>query len=221
MAEYTLVIGNRNYSSWSLRGWLAAKIAGIAFDEIVIPLDEPATKAAIARHSPSGWVPVLEHRGAKIWDSLAIAEYLAEQRPGAGLWPVDTLARATARSVSAEMHSGFAALRNGMPMNIRARFPAKPVTPEMQADIDRIIRLWADCRARFAGVAGRDDGFLFGRLSVADAMFAPIVTRFASYRVPLDEASRRYCATVDSLPEMRHWSELAAKEPWALPSCDP
>ena len=219
MAEYTLVIGNRNYSTWSLRGWLVARMAGIEFDEIVIPLDEPTTKEAIARHSPSGWVPVLKHRGNTIWDSLAIAEYLAELRPG--LWPRDAMARAAARSVSAEMHSGFQALRNTMAMNIRARFAPRPMTEDVRAEIARIEGLWRDCRTRFAATAARDDGFLFGALSIADAMFAPVVTRFASYGVALAEDSRRYCAAVIALPDMQEWIEGASREPWALPQYDP
>src|SRR6185437_7471201 len=167
MAEFTLVIGNRNYSSWSLRGWLMAKIAGIAFDEIVIPLDQPETKAAIANHSPAGRVPVLLHNGLAIWESLAIAEYLHEIRPSAGLWPASAAARAHARVIASEMHAGFVELRTHMPMDIRASHPGKGMTPEVQADIERITGLWRDCRRRFAKTASKDDGFLFGTISAA------------------------------------------------------
>ena len=170
MAEFTLVIGNRNYSSWSLRGWLMAKIAGIDFDEIVVPLDRPETSAAIRKHSPSGRVPVLRHGDVAVWESLAIAEYLNDIRPDAGLWPASVAARAHARAVSAEMHAGFAELRTHMPMDIRASHPGQGMTPEVRADIDRITGLWRDCRQRFAKMASRDDGFLFGTISAADAM---------------------------------------------------
>ncbi len=144
MAEFTVVIGNKNYSSWSLRGWLMARIAGIEFDEIVVPLDRPETQAAIRKHSPSGRLPVLLHRGLAVWDSLAIAEYLNDLKPEVGLWPPSAAARAHARSISAEMHSGFPDLRNSMPMNIRASYPGKGMTPGTRADIERITSLWRD-----------------------------------------------------------------------------
>ncbi len=220
MAEFTLVIGNRNYSSWSLRGWLAAKLAGIEFDEVVIPLDEANTKSEIARYSPSGWVPVLVHRGLTVWDSLAIGEYLAELRPDMKLWPEAPAARAVARAVSAEMHSGFAALREALPMNIRASYPGRTIAPEVQADIQRIVAIWLDCRKRFAGSAARDDGFLFGPVSLADAMFAPVVTRFVTYSVLLDEAAKRYCDAVMALPAMRAWVDAARHETWMIPKLE-
>ncbi|TAJ37145.1 MAG: glutathione S-transferase, partial [Reyranella sp.] len=162
MAEFTLVIGNKNYSSWSLRGWLMARIAGIEFDEVVIPLDRPETQAAIRKHSPSGRVPVLLHRGLAVWESLAIAEYLNDIKPEAGLWPTAAAARAHARSISTEMHAGFMDLRDGMPMNIRASFPGKGMTPGVRADIERITSMWRDTRKRFSTAFGQDDGFLFG-----------------------------------------------------------
>ena len=157
MAEFTVVIGNKNYSSWSLRGWLMARIAGIEFEEILIPLDLPETQAAIRKHSPSGRVPVLLHRGLAIWESLAIAEYLNDLKPEAGLWPSSAAARAHARAISAEMHAGFAELRNNMPMNIRASYPGKGMTPGVRADIERITGLWRDCRKRFAGAFQNKD----------------------------------------------------------------
>ena len=174
MAEFTVVIGNKNYSSWSLRGWLMARIAGIEFDEIVVPLDRPETQAAIRKHSPSGRLPVLLHRGLAVWDSLAIAEYLNDLKPEVGLWPPSAAARAHARSISAEMHSSFADLRANMPMNIRASYPGKGMTPGVRADIERITFLWRDCRKRFAGAFQKDEGFLFGAFGAADAMFAPV-----------------------------------------------
>ena len=216
MADFTLVIGNKNYSSWSLRGWLMAKIAGIEFDEIVVPLDRPETQAAIRKHSPSGRVPVLLHRGLAVWESLAIAEYLNDLKPEAGLWPPSAAARAHARAISCEMHAGFMDLRNNMPMNIRASFPGKRMTPGVRADIERITGLWRDCRKRFAGAFPKDDGFLFGTFGAADAMFAPVVTRFKTYSVTLDSDADAYCAAVLAHPAMKEWADAAAHEPWLI-----
>jgi glutathione S-transferase len=216
MAEFTLVIGNRNYSSWSLRGWLMAKIAGIAFDEIVIPLDRPDTQAAIRKHSPSGRVPVLLHDGLAVWESLAIAEYLHDIRPEAGIWPAASRARAVARAISAEMHAGFAELRTHMPMDIRASWAGRGMTPDVRADIERIAGLWRDCRQRFAKTAAKDDGFLFGPISAADAMYAPVVTRFRTYAVALDPDADAYCRTVLAHPAMVEWIEAARHEPWSI-----
>jgi glutathione S-transferase len=195
MAEFTLVIGNKNYSSWSLRGWLMARIAGIEFEEIVIPLDLPETQGAIRKHSPSGRVPVLLHRGLAVWESLAIAEYLNDLKPEAGLWPAAAAARAHARSISSEMHAGFADLRARMPMNIRASYPGKGMTPAVRADIERITGLWRDCRKRFSTAFDKDEGFLFGTFGAADAMYAPVVTRLRtmasrSTRTPTPTARR-------------------------------
>jgi glutathione S-transferase len=215
-AEFTLVIGNKNYSSWSLRGWLIAKAAGIEFEEIVIPLDLPETQASIRKHSPSGRVPVLLHRGLAVWESLAIAEYLNDLKPEAGLWPAAEAARAHARSISAEMHAGFAELRNNMPMNIRASYPGKGMTPGVRADITRITGLWRDCRKRFAGAAAKDDGFLFGGFSAADAMYAPVVTRFRTYDVKLDSDAEAYCKAVMAHPAMKEWVDAAKIEPWLI-----
>ena len=216
MAEFTIVIGNRNYSSWSMRGWLMAKIAGIEFEEVVIPLDLPETQPAIRKHSPSGRVPVLLHRGLAIWESLAIAEYLNDLKPEAGVWPSSAAARAHARAISAEMHAGFADLRNNMPMNIRASYPGKGMTPGVRADIERISGLWRDCRKRFAGAFQKDDGFLFGAFGAADAMFAPVVTRFRTYGVKLDTDSEAYCNAVLAQPAMKDWIGAAKHEPWLI-----
>lgn len=220
MAEFTLVIGNKNYSSWSLRGWLMARIAGIEFDEIVIPLDRPDTQAAIRKHSPSGKVPVLLHRGLAVWDSFAIAEYLNDIKPEAGIWPPSAAARAHARSISAEMHAGFVDLRTHMPMNIRASYPGRGMTPAVRADIERITSLWRDCRKRFAGAFQKDDGFLFGTFGAADAMFAPVVTRFRTFGVALDEAGNAYCTAVLAHPAMKEWVDAAKHEPWLIDSCE-
>ena len=216
MAEFTVVIGNKNYSSWSLRGWLMARIAGIEFEEIVIPLDLPETQAAIRKHSPSGRVPVLLHRGLAVWESLAIAEYLNDLKPEVGLWPASAAARAHARSISTEMHAGFLELRNNMPMNIRASYPGKGMTPGVRADIERITSMWRDCRKRFAGASPKDDGFLFGPFGAADAMFAPVVTRFRTYGVKLDTDSDAYCNAVLAHPAMKEWIDAAKHEPWLI-----
>ena len=216
MADFTLVIGNKNYSSWSLRGWLMARAAGIEFDEVMIPLDLPDTAASIKKHSPSGKVPVLVHRGLAVWESLSIAEYLNDLKPEAILWPSSQAARAHARSISAEMHAGFGELRSNMPMNIRASYPGKGMTPAVRADIERITGLWRDCRKRFAGAAPKDDGFLFGGFSAADAMYAPVVTRLRTYGVPLESDAEAYCTAILNHPAMKAWCDAAAHEPWLI-----
>src|SRR6516225_5894523 len=216
MADFTLVIGNKNYSSWSLRGWLMAKIAGIEFEEIIVPLDLPETQPTIRKHSPSGRVPVLLHRGLAIWESLAIAEYLNDVKPEAGLWPPSQAARAHARAISAEVHAGFADLRNNMPMNIRASYPGKGMTPQVRADIERITGLWRDCRKRFSTAFQNDEGFLFGAFGAADAMYAPVVTRFRTYGVKLDSDSEAYCTAVLNYAPMKAWIDDAKNEPWLI-----
>ena len=221
MAEFTLVIGNKNYSSWSLRGWLMARIAGIEFEEIVIPLDLPETQPAIRKHSPSGRLPVLLHRGLAVWESLAIGEYLNDLKPEAGLWPAATAARAHARSISCEILAGFAELRSNMPMNIRASYPGKGLTSAVRADIERITGLWRDCRKRFAGAAAnKDEGFLFGTLSAADAMFAPVATRFRTYGVKLDSDAEAYCTAILGYAPMKAWTDDAKNEPWLIAAAE-
>jgi glutathione S-transferase len=212
----TLVIGNKNYSSWSLRAWLALKQAGLEFDEILIPLDEPGFKAEILKHSPSGRVPALTHGDVRIWDSLAIAEYAADLAPEAKLWPEDLAARALARAVSCEMHSGFSALRTHMPMNIRSRFPEEGRKPGVREDIDRMRSIWRICRSRY----GAGGPFLFGRFSVADAMFAPVVTRFRTFAVELGEEEQAYADAIWALDAMRAWSEAATHEPMVIDSAE-
>jgi glutathione S-transferase len=216
MAEITIYLGNKNYSSWSLRPWLALKRTGVAFDEVVIPLDEAATRGTILRHSPSGRVPALKHNELTVWDSLAICEYLAESFPEAALWPLDKAARAVARAVSAEMHSGFAALRGHLPMNVRSSFPNRGLTPEVQADVNRIAAIWRDCRKRFAPTGD----FLFGEFTAADAMYAPVVSRFRTYRVELEEVSQAYVDAVWALPAMQEWSAAAKNEPMIIESAE-
>lgn len=204
----TLVIGTKRYSSWSLRPWLAAKMAGVEFDEVLVTLRQADTKAEILKHSPSGKVPCLIHGGVTVWDSLAICEYLAELHPT--LWPEGREARAVARAVSAEMHSGFPHLRTVCSMDMCAHTPLAEVPPEVEAEVARIVALWGDCRDRFGG---KDGGpFLFGRFSVADAMFAPVVSRFTTFALPMPAAAQAYCDAVWSLAPMQEWKQAACAE---------
>ena len=212
MPDIAIVIGNKNYSSWSLRGWLALKATGAPFEEILIPFRQPDTKREILRHSPSGKVPALKHEGTTVWESLAIGEFLADAYPAAKLWPADLAARAQARAVSAEMHAGFAALRNNMPMDMRASRPGKGLTAEVQDDIDRIGAIWRECRERH----GRSGPYLFGHFTVADAMYAPVVSRFATYGVRLDPVCEAYRKAVTDLPAFEEWYAAAQREPWTI-----
>ncbi|HUN49167.1 MAG TPA: glutathione S-transferase family protein [Stellaceae bacterium] len=212
MADFTLYIGNKNYSSWSLRGWLMLKATGVAFEEVLIRLSEPNTRTEVLRYSPSGRVPALKHGEVLVWDTLAIGEYLAEHFPQAKLWPEDTVARALARSVSAEMHSGFPALRNHFPMNIRSSFPNRPITPEVQPDIDRITAIWHECRTRF----GAEGPFLFGPFTIADAMYAPVVSRFRTYKIEVDAEVSAYCDAIWASPALQEWLAAARNEPWVI-----
>jgi glutathione S-transferase len=208
MAGTTLTISSRNYGSWSLRGWLIAKLAGLAFEEIVLPADDPSTRAELLLLSPSFLVPCLTHDGLAIWDTLAIAEYLHELKPEAGLLPADRAARARCRAVSGEMHSGFAALRSALPMNVKARHPGFKVWAGAQGDIERIATIWRDCLASYQGP------FLFGaQPTLADAMYAPVVTRFLTYDVALDPVSASYCRRIMAWPLMVEWIEAARAEP--------
>lgn len=201
-----LVLGDRSFSSWSLRPWLAAKQAGLPFDEVSVRLHQPGAKENILRHSPSGKVPCLIDGDTVVWDSLAICEYLAELAPA--LWPAERAARAEARSVSAEMHSGFTALRQNMGMDLRAAKPGQGRTPESEADIARIVAIWESCRSRHA--AGGP--FLFGAFSIADAMYAPVVWRFVSYAVALPPAAQAWADAMLALPAMREWQAGALAE---------
>ena len=212
MADIAIVIGNKNYSSWSLRGWLALKTTGVAFEEIMIPLHVPNRRREILPHSPSGKVPALNHNGTLVWESLAIGEFLADAYPAAKLWPADLAARAHARAVSAEMHSGFTALRNNMAMDMRASRPGKGLTAEVQQDIDRIGAIWRECRERY----GRSGPFLFGQFTVADAMYAPVVSRFATYGVRLDPVCEAYRKAVTDMPAFQEWLAAAKREPWTI-----
>jgi glutathione S-transferase len=211
MAKPTLIIGNKNYSSWSLRPWLALKVAGIAFNEELVPLfgDGWTTRKA---ELPSGTVPVLEHDGVVIWETLAILEYAAETWPNAHLWPQDKAARALARAAANEMHAGFGKLRSHMPMNIRGHYPGRGLHPGVAENIKRIETLWSACRAKF-----NDGGdFLFGEFCIADAMFAPVVSRFTTYAVKLNPVCQAYGDAVQALPAMQEWSAAARAEPWTI-----
>jgi glutathione S-transferase len=194
-----LVIGDRNYSSWSLRPWLAIKQAGLPFEEIFIRLRDSGTRTEIYKYSPSGKVPCLIDGETTVWDSLAICEYLAEVEPS--LWPADRAVRAEARAICAEMHSGFAGFRNSMPMEIHASKPFDGRTAEAAGDIARIIAIWESCLSRFA----KNGPFLFGAFSIADAMFAPVVWRFLTYAVELPPASKAWVETMCALPAMEQW----------------
>jgi glutathione S-transferase len=217
MDALTLYVGNKNYSSWSLRPWLALRHAGAPFSEVVIPLDQPGTRAAIGAQSPSGRVPLLAHGELRIWESLAICEYLAELFPAARLWPEDRAARAVARAVSCEMHAGFATLRHHLPMDIRNRRPAAAQRAAAAADIARVTEIWRDCRAQFGAAGANGPGpFLFGGFSIADAMFAPVATRFVTYDVPLEGEPAAYVAALSDWPPMREWRAAATAEPWTI-----
>jgi glutathione S-transferase len=208
MLDLTIYIGNRVYSSWSLRGWLPLRHIGVAFEEVVIPLYVDGSKEAILRQSPSGKVPALHHRDRVIWESLAIGEYLAEQFPAAKLWPDDADARALARAVSSEMHAGFSHLRSELAMNLRRIIPGRRFTPKALEQIERIKAIWRDCRSRF----GENGPYLFGTFTIADAMYAPVVTRFRTYEIALDAVCAAYADAVWNLPAMQAWCEAATKE---------
>lgn len=209
MALYTLVLGSKNYSSWSMRAWIGLRHAGADFDEIVIPLDANDTRERILAHSPAGLVPILKDSGVSVWESLAILEYAAERHPEKHLWPEDEGVRAHARSISQEMHASFGALRQACPMNCRRRYESFELSREVEADIARIQEIWVECRERYAD--GGD--FLFGHFTNADAMFAPIASRFMTYGVTLDATCRAYVDALVAHPPMREWCDAAALEP--------
>ena len=207
MAKATLTISSKNYSSWSLRGWLLAKFSSLEFEEVVVAPDDPAARAEILLLSPTILVPCLRHEGATVWDTLAIAEYLDEAMPQAGLLPADRVARAHCRSICGEIHSGFATLRASLPVNLKGYFPKFKIWSRAQADIDRVCTIWRDCLDRSGGP------FLFGARSMADAMYAPVVTRFATYDVKLEPRLKAYADIILSMPEMQEWIAAAKEEP--------
>jgi glutathione S-transferase len=206
-----LTISSKNYSSWSLRGWLLCRMAGLAFEEELLSGDDPNARAELLLLSPSFLVPCLSHNGHKVWDTLAIGEYLNETFPKAGLLPEDIGARTRCRSISGEMHSGFANLRSALPMNLKARYPGFKIWAGAQADIDRVTAIWREALSEYGGP------YLFGaKPSMADAMYAPVATRFATYDVKLDRASQDYCETILNLPDMLEWIEAAKTESVAV-----
>jgi glutathione S-transferase len=208
MTQATLTITSKNYSSWSLRGWLLARFAGLEFSEQLLPPDDPGVRAEILLLAPSILVPCLTHNGIKVWDTLAIAEYLHEIRPKAGLLPADRATRAHCRAVCGEMHSGFVSLRSALPMNLKGHYPGYKVWSRAQADIERVLGIWKDCLATYGGP------FLFGERSMADAMYAPVVTRFKTYDVRMsDKRCIEYCLRVMAMPEMQEWIAEAQREP--------
>jgi glutathione S-transferase len=210
----TLTISSKNYSSWSLRGWLLCKFAGLDFEEKRLPIDDPSARAELLLLSPSFLVPCLEHEGARVWDALAIAEYLNDAFPRAGLLPQDRIVAAHCRSISGEMHAGFANLRSALPMNLKARHPGFKVWQAAQADIDRIVRIWTECLETYGGP------HLFGERTMADAMYAPVAGRFRTYDVTLSAACRSYADRVMAWPEMAEWVEAAEREPDDLEELD-
>jgi len=212
----TLVIANKSYSSWSLRPWLAMVHFGVAFEEIVIPLDQDRTADQILEHSPAGKVPVLHHGGITVWESFAILDYLAEAYYDRPWWPADPHAKAHARAIAAEMHAGFGPLRQAMPMNLRKDYPPRTWPDDVQADIDRVQALWRDTKARF----GSSGEFLFGDFTIADAMYAPVVTRLRTYAVDLDETAQSYSDAIYALPAMERWCAEAAQESWVISKYD-
>jgi glutathione S-transferase len=214
MTKAVLTISSKNYSSWSLRGWLLCKMAALEFDEEVLSSDDPSTRAELLLLSPSFLVPCLWHDGVKVWDTLAIAEYLAEIAPNAPLLPEDRAARAHCRAVSGEMHSGFHNLRSALPMNLKARFPGFSVWSGAQGDVDRVTAIWRDCLETYGGP------YLFGELSLADAMYAPVCTRFHTYDVKLDEACSDYRDTILDWAPLQEWTAAAKLEPDELEELD-
>ena len=207
MSGAVLTISSKNYSSWSLRGWLLCRMAGIDFKEELLSHDDPSARAELLLLSPSFLVPCLTHNGLKVWDTLAIAEYLHEQFPQAGLLPKDAAARSHCRSISGEMHSGFSNLRSALPMNLKAHYKGFKIWAAAQADIDRVVAIWTECLNKYGGP------YLFGETpTLTDAMYAPVTTRFTTYDVKLDRQCADYCETIQALPDMIEWIEAAQSE---------
>lgn len=208
-----LIIANKLYSSWSLRPWMLMTAKTIAFTETVIPLNQPDTKQKIMQHSPTGKVPLLIDGDIRVWESLAIVEYLAERFPNAGIWPSDKAARAHARAASSEMHAGFQPLRQACPMNLGRRFKPRAWSPEVLEAVARLQELWAESRVTF----GEGGPFLYGAFSAADAMYAPVVTRLDTYQIPVSPETRAYMDAILGHPAFKAWRAAALKEPWFLP----
>lgn len=211
MAQAELTLSSKTYSAWSLRGWLLCRLAGLAVTERMVEMNDPGNRAELLLLSPSVLVPRLTHDGASVWDTLAIAEYLNETFPDAGMFPADRIARAHCRAISGEIHSGFANLRSALPMNLKVRHERFPIFSGAKPDIERIEAIWQDCLTRYGGP------FLFGAApTVADAMYAPVTQRFLTYAVPLSDQAAAYCATITAWPPMAEWLEAARAEPEEL-----
>jgi glutathione S-transferase len=214
-AVASLTISSRNYSSWSLRGWLLARFSGLPFSEELVSPDDADARKELLLLAPSIRVPCLTHDGAKVWNTLAIAQYLNEVCPDAGLMPADRIARAHCRSISGEMNSGFSHLRQSLPMNLRGDYPKHKVWSRALGDIERVLEIWRECLAQYGGP------YLFGKQRcMADAMYAPVVTRFLTYHVALDPACSAYCKTIMAMPEMQEWVSLARAEPDEIDELD-
>jgi glutathione S-transferase len=213
----TLYLGNKNYSSWSLRPWIGMKVAGIPFDEVVISLNAPDFKQRLLAVSPVGKVPVLVDDGVHVWESLAILEYVADRFPASGLWPDDPAARAHARSLAAEMHAGFVPLRRHCPMNMWRPVKPRELPADVAANVARIDAMWTDCRTRFGG----EGPFLFGRFGAVDAMYAPVVARFQTYAIAVGGIARAYMEAILALPAWSEWKTAALKETSVLPQDEP
>lgn len=224
MPDARLVIGNKNYSSWSLRAWLMARHAGLDFEEEIVVLGQPDTRRRILERSPSGRVPCLVHEGHVVWETLSIGEYLAESFPDRRLWPVDLDARIHARNVCSEMHAGFATLRTALPMNARANLPGKGRDRGdarlLERDIGRITAIWSEARERFGSRTARDEGYLYGTFTIADAMYAPVVLRFQTYAVALAGAAATYFEVMTGHPPLVEWVEAARGEPYVMEDKD-
>jgi glutathione S-transferase len=215
VARATLTLSSKNYSSWSLRGWLMTRFAGLEFDEVMVSPDDPDARKELLLLAPSIRVPCLTHEGARVWNTLAIAQYLNEIKPDAGLMPDDRIARAHCRSVSGEMNSGFANLRAALPMNLKHQYPGFKIWAGAQPDIDRVVEIWTECLATYGGP------FLFGaQRGMADAMYAPVVTRFLTYGVKLNKPCILYCQTIMAMPEMQEWVAAAKLEPDEIEELD-
>ena len=215
MAKATLTISSKNYSSWSLRGWLLAKFSGLEFEEVITAPDDASARAEILLLSSSILVPCLRHEGATIWDTLAIAEYLNEVMPDAGLLPAERIQRAHCRSICGEIHSGFTTLSASLPVNLKGHFPVFKIWSRAQADIDRVVAIWRECLKAYGGP------YLFGKQPcIADAMYAPVVTRFMTYDVTLDTVCAGYCKRIIELPAMQEWIKAAKQEPEEIDELD-
>jgi len=213
----TLIIGNKNYSSWSMRPWFAMTAAGIPFEEILIPLYEPGSAERMIEYSPAGKVPILLDDGIRVWESLAIIEYLAEKFPQSGLWPNDPAARAHARAICSEMHAGFQPLRRECPMNMWHPPRAQAESEDVEKNVRRIVAIWEECCTLF----GAEGPFLFGRIGAADAMFAPVVSRFLTWGISTSVVSESYMAAITDTPAWQSWRGAALQESWVMSHNEP